>query len=78
MSGLMVVQYNFQSIAIALIAMKDRYPQRHYQEALLLCIVFAGQSFITSRSRAQFFFVDKTFVRNYWLLTYLLHFGNFL
>lgn len=38
-------QYNFQSIAIALVIMKDKYPQTKWENAMCLCVVFAGAVF---------------------------------
>ena len=38
-------QYNFQSIAIALVIMRDQYPQTKLENAACLCVVFAGAVF---------------------------------
>jgi PHS family inorganic phosphate transporter-like MFS transporter len=38
-------QYNFQSIAIAMVVMKEKYPQTKLEQSLLLCVVFAGAVF---------------------------------
>merc|ERR1712226_491381 len=38
-------QYNFQSIAIALVIMRDKYPQTKWENAACLCVVFAGAVF---------------------------------
>eukprot|EP00298_Acanthocystis_sp_HF-20_P000793 c11136_g1_i2.p1 GENE.c11136_g1_i2~~c11136_g1_i2.p1 ORF type:complete len:440 (-),score=190.74 c11136_g1_i2:2-1321(-) len=35
-------QYNFQSIAIALVIMKDKYPQTNFEKSVALCVAFAG------------------------------------
>jgi len=38
-------QYNFQSIAIALVVMKSLYEQTQWEESITLCVVFAGAVF---------------------------------
>merc|ERR1712232_139929 len=38
-------QYNFQSIAIAMVIMKDAYPQTRLENAACLSVVFAGAVF---------------------------------
>jgi len=57
-------QYNFQSIAIALVIMKDAYPQTKLENAICLCVVFMGAVFgqlvfgyigdLMGRNRAMF------------------------
>lgn len=57
-------QYNFQSIAIALIILRDSYPQTKLENAACLCVVFAGAVFgqlifgyigdLLGRNRAMF------------------------